>query len=69
MNMFLKKKILVGKLPSCPFLVAGLLDDKRMLIIKVLVRANDLSGVGYPARIAASGGFAGWLGARGGCRA
>jgi len=46
MNMFLKKKILVGKLPSCPFLVAGLLDDKRMLIIKVLVRANDLSGVG-----------------------
>jgi len=44
--MFLKNNYLVGKLPSCPFLVAGFLGDKRVLIIKVLVRANDLRWVG-----------------------
>jgi len=36
----------VGKLPSCPFLVVVLLGVKRMLNIKVLVRANDLRRVG-----------------------
>jgi len=53
--MFLKKNFLVEKLPSCPFLIAGLLGDKRMFSIKVLVRTNDLRGMwltcadcGYP---------------------
>jgi len=40
------KKILVGQLPSCPFLVASLLGDKHMLNIKMLVRTNDLRVVG-----------------------
>jgi len=52
-NKHVCEKKLVGQLPSFPFLVSGLLGDKYMLNIMVLVCTNDLRGLRIPA-------FAGW---------
>jgi len=42
------EKKLMRQLPSFPFLVSGLLGDKYMLNIKVLVHTNDLRGLRDP---------------------
>ena len=41
-----------GQLLGCPLLASGLLGDKHMHNIRVLVRTKDLHGLSLPVRVA-----------------